>query len=102
MGPCALGIDDPCGETLELAREHWPAAFLVEIEAGDMAGVMEGITCFAFDRISAFRLQGADFTDPGRRIAGAGLPTMLCMEGGYAIAEIGVKTANLLEGFAQE
>lgn len=102
MGLCALGIDDPCGETLELAREHWPAASLVEIEAGDMAGVMEGITCFAFDRISAFRLQGADFTDLGRRIARAGLPTVLCMESGYAIAETGVNTANLLEGFAQQ
>lgn len=61
-----------------------------------------GVDTWEGDPISAFRLQSADFTDLGCRIAGAGLPTVFCMEGGYAIAEIGVNTANLLEGFAQD
>ena len=28
-----------------------------------------------------------------------GLPTVFCMEGGYAIAQVGVNTVNVLEGF---
>jgi acetoin utilization deacetylase AcuC-like enzyme len=28
------------------------------------------------------------------------LPTVFCMEGGYAIDKIGVNTVNVLEGFA--
>ncbi|MEO1120879.1 MAG: histone deacetylase family protein, partial [Pseudomonadota bacterium] len=48
---------------------------------------------------SFFRLESDDFTDYGRRIAGLGLPTLFVMEGGYAVAEIGVNTVNVLNGF---
>ena len=39
-----------------------------------------------------------DFTRAGAAIGGAGLPTVLCMEGGYAIEAVGVNTVNVLEG----
>jgi acetoin utilization deacetylase AcuC-like enzyme len=58
-----------------------------------------GVDAFVGDPISAFRLESADFMDMGRRIAGAALPTVFCMEGGYAIEAVGVNTVNVLEGF---
>ena len=36
---------------------------------------------------------------PRGRIAGLGLPTLFVMEGGYAVAEVGINTVNVLEGF---
>ncbi len=59
-----------------------------------------GVDTFERDPISFFKLTSADFTDYGARIAQAGLPTLFVMEGGYAVAEIGVNTVNVLEGFA--
>jgi acetoin utilization deacetylase AcuC-like enzyme len=36
----------------------------------------------------------------GERIAKAGLPTVLVFEGGYAVAEVGINAANVLQAFA--
>lgn len=58
-----------------------------------------GVDTFKEDPISFFKLESADFTDYGRRLAGLGLPTLFVMEGGYAVAEIGLNTVNVLEGF---
>lgn len=58
-----------------------------------------GVDTFERDPISFFKLASADFTDYGARIAKANLPTLFVMEGGYAVAEIGVNTVNVLEGF---
>jgi hypothetical protein len=35
----------------------------------------------------------------GRALAGLGLPTVFTFEGGYAVAEVGINTVNVLEGF---
>jgi acetoin utilization deacetylase AcuC-like enzyme len=35
----------------------------------------------------------------GARIAALGLPTLFVMEGGYAVAEIGVNAVGVLTGF---
>lgn len=59
-----------------------------------------GVDAFIGDPISAFRLESDDFIRMGAAIAAAGLPTMFCMEGGYAIEAVGVNTVNVLEGFA--
>ncbi|KQR41531.1 histone deacetylase family protein [Acidovorax sp. Leaf160] len=59
-----------------------------------------GVDTFAGDPISKFRLQSPDYLRIGRQIAAAGLPTVFVMEGGYAVAEIGVNVVNVLEGFA--
>ena len=58
-----------------------------------------GVDAFKDDPISFFRLESDDFTDAGRRISKLKLPTVFCMEGGYAIEEVGINTVNTLEGF---
>lgn len=37
----------------------------------------------------------------GEHIAGMGLPTLFIMEGGHAVAEIGIDTVNVLTGFEE-
>ncbi|XDA97646.1 histone deacetylase family protein [Sulfitobacter sp. LCG007] len=58
-----------------------------------------GVDAYKEDPISFFKLESADFTDAGRRIAQMGLPTVFAMEGGYAIEAVGINTVNVLEGF---
>jgi len=58
-----------------------------------------GVDTFERDPISFFKLTSDDFTDYGRRLAKLGLPTLFVMEGGYAVAEIGVNSVNVLDGF---
>ena len=58
-----------------------------------------GVDAHKDDPISFFRLDSPDFLDAGRRIGRMGLPTVFCMEGGYAIEKVGVNTVNVLEGF---
>lgn len=58
-----------------------------------------GVDAFKEDPISFFKLDSADFTDCGRRIAKLDLPTVFVMEGGYAIEAVGINTVNVLEGF---
>ncbi|HTT11447.1 MAG TPA: histone deacetylase family protein [Burkholderiaceae bacterium] len=58
-----------------------------------------GVDTFEGDPISGFRLKSADYLRVGESIARAGLPTVFVMEGGYAVAEIGVNVVNVLEGF---
>ncbi len=58
-----------------------------------------GVDAYKDDPISFFKLDSDDFTDAGRRIGRMKLPTVFCMEGGYAIEAVGVNTVNLLEGF---
>lgn len=60
-----------------------------------------GVDAYKEDPISFFRLDSADFTDAGRRIGRLKLPTVLCMEGGYAIEAVGINTVNVLEGFLE-
>lgn len=57
-----------------------------------------GVDAFRDDPISFFRLESADFLDAGRRIGRLGLPTVLCLEGGYAVEAVGVNVVNVLEG----
>ncbi len=60
-----------------------------------------GVDTFERDPISFFKLTSDDFTDYGARLARLGLPTLFVMEGGYAVAEIGVNTVNVLDGFGE-
>lgn len=83
---------------------HWSAA-LDDAVAKMMAWAPEalvvslGVDAYKDDPISFFRLDSPDFIDAGRRIGRLGLPTVLCMEGGYAIEAVGINTVNVLEGF---
>lgn len=65
----------------------------------DALVVSLGVDAFKDDPISFFRLDSPDFMDAGRRIGRMGLPTVFCMEGGYAIEAVGINTVNVLEGF---
>ncbi len=58
-----------------------------------------GVDTFAQDPISFFKLQSADFSTYGSLIGAAGLPTLFVFEGGYAVAEVGINTVNVLTGF---
>lgn len=66
----------------------------------DMVVVSLGVDTFADDPISHFKLRSDDFVQIGQRIAGLGRPTLFVMEGGYAVAEIGVNVVAVLTGFA--
>jgi acetoin utilization deacetylase AcuC-like enzyme len=59
-----------------------------------------GVDTFERDPISFFKLKSDDFTRMGETIATLGLPTLFVMEGGYAVAEVGINTVNVLAGFA--
>ena len=67
--------------------------------AADALVISLGVDTFENDPISFFKLKSTDFTSMGQRIAQAGLPTLFVMEGGYAVAEIGINTVNVLKGF---
>jgi acetoin utilization deacetylase AcuC-like enzyme len=58
-----------------------------------------GVDTFAGDPISGFELRSADYLQVGQDIASARLPTVFTFEGGYAVAEVGINTVNVLEGF---
>ena len=58
-----------------------------------------GVDAFEADPIGFFRLTSADFVDAGRRIGRTGLPTVFCLEGGYALEDVGANVVGVLEGF---
>ncbi len=60
-----------------------------------------GVDTFERDPISTLKLTSENFLRLGEQIASAGLPTLFVMEGGYAVAEIGINAVNTLEGFEQ-
>ena len=59
-----------------------------------------GVDTFENDPISFFKLKTDDFARYGRLISALGLPTLFVLEGGYAVAEIGVNAVNVLQEFA--
>lgn len=58
-----------------------------------------GVDAYKDDPISFFKLESDDFSDAGRKIGAMKLPTVFCMEGGYAVDAVGINTVNVLEGF---
>ena len=57
-----------------------------------------GADTFEGDPISGFALRTIDYAPIARRIASLRLPTLIVMEGGYAIDDIGINTVNFLSG----
>ena len=74
---------------IERVREYRPDVLIVAL----------GVDTAQVDPISSFALCSDDFTRIGQALAQLGLPTLFTMEGGYAVAEIGVNVANVLQGF---
>jgi acetoin utilization deacetylase AcuC-like enzyme len=65
----------------------------------DALVVSLGVDTFAQDPISFFKLRSEDFSAYGRMIGGCRLPTLFVFEGGYAVADVGLNTVNVLTGF---
>lgn len=65
----------------------------------DALVVSLGVDIYEGDPISAFTLGQQCFPEIGARLAGAGLPTVLVQEGGYAVKEIGTNVAGVLGAF---
>jgi acetoin utilization deacetylase AcuC-like enzyme len=67
--------------------------------APDLLVVSWGADTFTDDPISFFRLETEDYAAMARRIASAGLPALIVMEGGYAVEALGANLEALLSGF---
>jgi len=66
----------------------------------DILLVPYGADTFIGDPISFFDIKTEDYKEMGEDIAALGLPTLISMEGGYAIDALGANTASFLAGFA--
>jgi acetoin utilization deacetylase AcuC-like enzyme len=67
--------------------------------APDIVIVSLGVDTYEKDPISKFKLKTEDFPKIGARIAKLGLPSLFVMEGGYAVADIGINAVGVLTGF---
>jgi acetoin utilization deacetylase AcuC-like enzyme len=64
--------------------------------APDFLVVSLGLDTFERDPISFFKLSSQDFSSTGALIGALGIPTLFVLEGGYAVAEIGINAVNVL------
>lgn len=90
--PRGTGFDGWC------AALHQALDRIARADVGALV-VSLGVDTFEGDPISGFRLRCADYLRVGAEIASLGLPTVFVFEGGYAVAEVGINTVNVLEGF---
>ena len=67
--------------------------------APDAVLVSLGVDTYKDDPISHFKLDHPDYLRMGEMIKSLGKPTLFVMEGGYAVAEIGINAVNVLTGF---
>ena len=102
------GAGTGCNLNLPLPRgtgfARWREALATGLDAirgfgAEALVVALGVDTFEGDPISGFRLRRGDYLHIGHDIAGAALPSVFVFEGGYAVAEIGVNTVDVLEGF---
>ena len=89
---------------LPMPHDHLPAALARALDwigedAPELLVVSYGADTYAGDPISHFDLQTGDYTRLARRIAALGVPTLIIMEGGYAVDALGANVAAFLEGF---
>lgn len=59
-----------------------------------------GADTYVNDPISYFAIETADYSHMARLIADLDLPTLICMEGGYAVDDLGANVAAFLNGFS--
>jgi acetoin utilization deacetylase AcuC-like enzyme len=84
---------------------RWRAALMTAMQrvkdyGPDALVVPLGVDTFEGDPISHFKLTSEDYVQLGRDIAAARLPVVFTLEGGYAVAAMGVNVVNVLEGFS--
>ncbi|MCC2634238.1 MAG: acetylpolyamine amidohydrolase, partial [Ramlibacter sp.] len=99
---CNLNLPLPRGTGVDRWREAMATALQAITRFGAEALVVSlGLDTFADDPIAGFTLQSADYLRVGNDLGATGLPTLFVFEGGYAVAEVGVNTVNVLEAFKQ-
>ena len=78
-----------------------PQQALERVEAFDpeLLIVPYGADTYVGDPISFFSIETADYTEMARMIAALGKPTLICMEGGYALDALGANVSAFLKGF---
>lgn len=105
-----LGAGVGCNWNLPLPRgsgfAEWhetlrQALAAVASYGADALVISLGVDTFEKDPISGFRLTSPDYLRVGQTLASIGLPSVFIFEGGYAVEQVGINTANVLEGFMQ-
>lgn len=91
--PLPFGTDwkaysEPLHDALKHVQDFLPSAVVVAL----------GLDTFAGDPISYFEILAEDYISMGQRIGALNLPTLVVLEGGYALDAIGENTVNFLEG----
>ena len=71
----------------------------IERSGPDLLIVSYGADTHEADPISYFKLRTSDYAPMARRIASLGVPTLIVMEGGYAVEALGANVAEFLSGF---
>ena len=71
----------------------------IEAREPELLIVSYGADTWEGDPISHFRLRTSDYAPMARRIAALGVPTLVLMEGGYAVEALGDNVAAFLGGF---
>ncbi len=105
-----IGTGEGAGTTLNLPLAHgtaFPAFRDAQTTALDAIAafapgllvVSFGADTWAHDPISHFALETADYPALAREIAARGWPTVVLMEGGYAVGALGANVAGFLGGF---
>ena len=91
----------PLGTRIDSYRPALKAALArVSEHAPDVLIVSLGVDSYIRDPVGGFALESDDFLTLGAEIAALPLPTLFVMEGGYAIEELGLNTANVITGYA--
>ena len=95
-----LNLPLPRGTTLAEFEPALGAALdRIAAFAPDLLICSYGADTYAGDPISYFKIETDDYPRIARRIASLGLPTLVVMEGGYAVEEIGINAVGVLTGF---
>lgn len=95
-----LNLPLPQGTAIDAFRRAQEQALAAIAHfAPDLLVVSFGADTWAGDPISHFRLTTGDYEAVARDIAGCGWPSVLLMEGGYAIDALGANVVSFLGGF---
>jgi acetoin utilization deacetylase AcuC-like enzyme len=92
--PLPQGTALPAFRAAQAAALHRIAAF-----APDLLIVSFGADTYVDDPISGFALETGDYAALAGDIAACGWPTLIAMEGGYAVGALGANVASFLGGF---
>ena len=75
-------------DAIENLQQFAPTAIVVAL----------GLDIFAGDPLTKFEILAPDYVLMGQRVGALNLPTLIVLEGGYALEAIGENTVNFLEG----